>query len=130
MSSLDNSAAQTASDQARQNEIDFSNEGERRKELAASGLTSLLGINTAAQLGTSGQATGLASLGGGVDTSTAGGTSFNNQNFQATPDASTKPSKTTSSGGPGGGGKDANGKSPGDPGYDPSTDPNMKPLPN
>src|ERR1035441_703018 len=125
MSSLDNSAAQTASDQARQNTIDFANEQERQKELGASGLTSLLGINTAAQLGTSGQAAGLASLGGGVDTSTAGGSSFSNQNFQATPDASTtKP--TTTAGTPGVGkstGTDANGNKVGSPNYNPLTDP-------
>jgi hypothetical protein len=125
MSSLDNSAAQTASDQARQNQIDFANEQERQKELGASGLTSLLGINTAAQLGTSGQAAGLASLGGGVDTSTAGGSNFSNQNYQATPDASaTKP--TTTAGTPGVGkstGTDANGNKVGSPNYNPLTDP-------
>jgi hypothetical protein len=125
MSSLDNSAAQTASDQARQNQIDFANEQERQKELGASGLTSLLGINTAAQLGTSGQAAGLASLGGGVDTSTAGGSSFSNQNYQATPDASANPgTKTTgtpsTTATPG---TDKNGLKPGDPNYDPTTDP-------
>jgi hypothetical protein len=175
MSSLDNSAAQTASDQARQNQIDFANEQERQKELGASGLTSLLGINTAAQLGTSGQAAGLASLGGGVDTSTAGGSDFSNQNYQATPDASAKTTATPSGTTPGGlktagtdkngnpvdgNGKplhdngdgtytdsngqtwsknsdgtitqdsnihpdntDGNGLSPGDPGYDPTSDP-------
>ena len=122
MSSLDNSAAQTASDQARQNQIDFANEQERQKELGASGLTSLLGINTAAQLGTSGQAAGLASLGGGVDTTTAGGSNFSNQNFQATPDPSTTKTPTTTTSTPKAG-TDANGKHPGDPGYDPTTDP-------
>jgi hypothetical protein len=114
MSSLDNSAAQTASDQARQNTIDFANEGERRKELAAAGLTSLLGINTAAQLGTSGQASGLASLGGGVDTSNQGASSFDNQNFQATPDASANPNKPgTGTPGTGGGGTPGKAGTPG-----------------
>jgi hypothetical protein len=142
MSSLDNSAAQTASDQARQNQIDFANEQERQKELGASGLTSLLGINTAAQLGTSGQAAGLASLGGGVDTSTAGGSDFSNQNYQATPDPSTTSTKTPTTGSlgtptgkttpsnPSGTttkpGTDANGNPPSSPNYDPATDPGSK----
>ena len=125
MSSLDNSAAQTASDQARQNQIDFANETERQKELGVSGLQSLLGVNTAAQVATSGQAAGLASLGGGVDTSTSGSSDFSNQNFQATPDASANPStKTTgtpsTTATPG---TDKNGNKPGDPNYDPTTDP-------
>src|ERR1035441_9278589 len=125
MSSLDNSAAQTASDQARQNQIDFANEQERQKELGASGLTSLLGINTAAQLGTSGQAAGLASLGGGVDTSSQGSSDFSNQNYQATPDPSANPgTKVTPGGGTTGTpGTDKNGLKPGDPNYDPTTDP-------
>jgi hypothetical protein len=141
MSSLDNGAAQTASDQARQNVIDFANEQERQKELGASGLTSLLGINTAAQLGTSGQAAGLASLGGGVDTTTAGGSNFSNQNFQATPDPSATTPKTTTPGlgtptgtttpsNPSGTttkpGTDANGNPPSSPNYDPKTDPGSK----
>src|ERR1017187_6805508 len=124
MSSLDNGAAQTASDQARQNVIDFSNEQERQKELGASGLTSLLGINTAAQLGTSGQAAGLASLVGGVDTSNQGSSSFSNQNYQATPDPSTTKTPTTTSSTPKAG-TDANGKHPGDTGSGPKTAPGL-----
>jgi hypothetical protein len=170
MSALDTGAAKTASDQARQNQIDFANEVERRKELGGSVSESLLGINTAADTALNAQNSGLASLGGGQDTSQNGSSGFNNQNYQATPDASAG-TKTPSSGSgsgasgskggttgtPGAAGplpgstydkngdlvdkdgnyinpdgspgappsdRDANGNRPGDPGYDPTTDPN------
>ncbi len=104
MSSLDNSAAQTASDQARQNTIDFSNEAERRKELGQNALQQLLGMTTAENLGEMSGASGLAGLSGGEDTSHQGGTSFNNQGFQATPDASAGKPKPDAKPGVGGGG--------------------------
>ncbi len=95
MSSLDNSAAQTASDQARQNTIDFANEAERRKELGQSALQQIYGVNTASNIALMGQASGLSSLGGGTDTSTSGGSDFSHQGFQGTPDSSAKPTTGT-----------------------------------